>query len=307
MSNYVVGHQNPDTDSICAAITYANLQQELGEDVRAIRVGKINAETEFILDYFDVETPQLVEEVTAEDQVTLVDHNEKSQAISGLEDAEIVGIIDHHRIGDIETGNPIYFRNEAVGCTSTIITKLYQENNVEINDQMAGLLLSAILSDTVIFRSPTSTEVDQELATMLADQLDLDLKDYGVKMFKAGSVVNKLAPKELITNDYKEYEFAGDTIGVGQIEVMDASQVDGIKDDILASIGELVAENDYKFLILLVTDILAEGSQVLMSDDAVEVVEDAFDVGVTDNEVYLDGVLSRKKQIIPVLSDYLTK
>jgi manganese-dependent inorganic pyrophosphatase len=124
MSNYVVGHQNPDTDSICAAITYANLQQELGEDVRAIRVGKINAETEFILDYFDVETPQLVEEVTAEDQVTLVDHNEKSQAISGLEDAEIVGIIDHHRIGDIETGNPIYFRNEAVGCTSTIITKL---------------------------------------------------------------------------------------------------------------------------------------------------------------------------------------
>jgi manganese-dependent inorganic pyrophosphatase len=142
---------------------------------------------------------------------------------------------------------------------------------------------------------------------MLADQLDLDLKDYGVKMFKAGSVVNKLAPKELITNDYKEYEFAGDTIGVGQIEVMDASQVDGIKDDILASIGELVAENDYKFLILLVTDILAEGSQVLMSDDAVEVVEDAFDVGVTDNEVYLDGVLSRKKQIIPVLSDYLTK
>jgi len=307
MSNYVVGHQNPDTDSICAAITYANLQQELGEDVRAIRVGKINAETEFVLDYFDVETPQLVEEVTADDEVTLVDHNEKSQAISGIEDAEIVGIIDHHRIGDIETGNPIYFRNEAVGCTSTIITKLYQENNVEINDQMAGLLLSAILSDTVIFRSPTSTEVDQELATMLADQLDLDLKDYGVKMFKAGSVVNKLAPKELITNDYKEYEFAGDTIGVGQIEVMDASQVDGIKDDILASIGELVAENDYKFLILLVTDILAEGSQVLMSDDAVEVVEDAFDVGVTDNEVYLDGVLSRKKQIIPVLSDYLTK
>ncbi|MGM0502769.1 MAG: manganese-dependent inorganic pyrophosphatase, partial [Bacillota bacterium] len=307
MSNYVVGHQNPDADSICAAITYANLQQELGEDVQAIRTGKINAETEFILDRFDVEAPPLVEEVTAADKVTLVDHNEKSQAIAGIEEAEIVAIIDHHRIGDVETGNPIYFRNEPVGCTSTIVAKLYQEQDVEIDDQMAGLLLSAILSDTVIFRSPTSTTEDQEMAEMLAQQLGVEIKDYGVEMFKAGSVVQKLAPKELVTNDYKEYQFAGDTIGVGQIEVMDANQVEGIKSDILAAIEELVAENNYQFLILLVTDILAEGSLLLMSDDAVAVVEDVFEVDVVNNEVYLDGVLSRKKQVIPVLSDYLTE
>ena len=305
MSNYVVGHQNPDADSICAALTYANLKQELGEDVEAVRIGKINAETKFILDNFDVEAPQLIEEVSAEDQVTLVDHNEKSQAVLGIEDAEIVGIIDHHRIGDIETGNPIYFRNEPVGCTSTIVTKLYQENDVEIDDQMAGLLLSAILSDTVIFRSPTCTETDQKIAKTLAKQLDIDIKDYGVKMFKAGSVVKKLGPKELVTNDYKEYQFAGDTIGVGQIEVMDVNEVNDIKDDILASIEELVTENNYKFLVLLVTDILAEGSLLMMSNDAIDVVEDAFDVEVENNEVYLDGVLSRKKQVIPVLSDYL--
>ena len=307
MSTYVVGHQNPDTDSICAALTYANLKQELGADVEAIRVGKINAETEFILDEFDVAEPKLVEEVTADDQVILVDHNEKSQAVEGIEEAEILEIIDHHRIGDVETGNPIYFRNEPVGCTSTIITKLYQEHNVEISDKMAGLLLSAILSDTVIFRSPTCTEQDQEIAKMLAQQLGVDIKDYGVRMFKAGSVVKKLEPKELVTNDYKEYKFAGDTIGVGQIEVMAVDEVDGIKDDILESIEELVVENDYQFLILLVTDILAEGSLLMVSDSGIEVVENAFDVEVENNEVYLDDVLSRKKQVIPVLSDYLTK
>ncbi|MBM7557490.1 putative manganese-dependent inorganic diphosphatase [Halanaerobacter jeridensis] len=307
MSTYVVGHQNPDTDSICAALTYANLKQELGADVEAIRVGKINAETEFILDEFDVDEPELVEEVTADDQVILVDHNEKSQAVEGIEEAEILEIIDHHRIGDVETGNPIYFRNEPVGCTSTIVTKLYQENDVEISDKMAGLLLSAILSDTVIFRSPTCTETDKEIAEMLAEQLGVDIKNYGVRMFKAGSVVKKLEPKELVTNDYKEYQFAGDTIGVGQIEVMDVDEVDGIKDDILASIEELVEENDYKFLVLLVTDILAEGSLLMVSDSGIEVVENAFDVTVENNEVYLDDVLSRKKQVIPVLSDYLTQ
>ena len=306
MSTYVVGHQNPDTDSICAALTYANLKQELGAEVRAIRAGKINAETEFVLTEFGVEEPKLVEEVTSEDEIILVDHNEKSQAIAGIEAAEIVEIIDHHRIGDIETGNPIYFRNEPVGCTSTIVTKLYQEHGVEISDKMAGLLLSAILSDTVIFRSPTSTEIDKEMAELLAKQLGVDIKDYGVKMFKAGSVVNKLAPKELVTNDYKEYEFDGETIGVGQVEVMDVEQVEGLKEDILTAAEELVAENDYKFLILLVTDILAEGSLALMSDSAIEVVEEAFEVEVGDNEVYLDDVLSRKKQVIPVLSDYLT-
>ena len=307
MSTYVVGHQNPDTDSICAALTYANLKQELGADVEAIRAGKVNAETEFILDEFDIEAPRLVEEVTSEDQVILVDHNEKSQAIDGIEDAEIAGVIDHHRIGDIETGNPIYFRNEPVGCTSTIITKLYQENDVEISDQMAGLLLSAILSDTVIFRSPTCTETDKEFAKMLAQQLGVDIKDYGVKIFKAGSVVKKLSPKELVTNDYKEYEFAGDTVGVGQVEVMDVEQVEGLKEDILTAAEELVVENGYRFLILLVTDILEEGSLLLMSASAIDVVEDAFAVEVENNEVYLDGVLSRKKQVIPVLSDYLTQ
>ncbi|MFO7819319.1 MAG: manganese-dependent inorganic pyrophosphatase [Halanaerobacter sp.] len=307
MSTYVVGHQNPDTDSICAALTYANLKQELGADVEAIRAGKVNAETEFILDEFDIEAPRLVEEVTSEDRVILVDHNEKSQAIDGIAEAEIAGVIDHHRIGDIETGNPIYFRNEPVGCTSTIITKLYQEHDVEISDQMAGLLLSAILSDTVIFRSPTCTETDKEFAEMLAQQLGVDIKDYGVKIFKAGSVVKKLSPQELVTNDYKEYEFAGDRVGVGQVEVMDVEQVEGLKEDILTAAEELVAENGYSFLILLVTDILAEGSLLLMSDSAVEVVEDAFAVEVENNEVYLDGVLSRKKQVIPVLSDYLTQ
>ncbi|GAB6138118.1 manganese-dependent inorganic pyrophosphatase [Halanaerobaculum tunisiense] len=307
MSTYVVGHQNPDTDSICAAIAYANLKQELGADVEPIRAGKVNAETEFILDKFGVEAPQLVEELEQGAEVILVDHNEQSQAIAGVKEAAIQEIIDHHRIGDIETGNPIYFRNEPVGSTATIVTKLYQEQGVEIADQMAGLLLSAILSDTVIFRSPTCTETDKKIANKLATQLGVNIEEYGKEMFKAGSVVSQLEPKELITNDYKEYEFAGETIGVGQIEIMDVNEVADIKEDILAEINNLIAERGYKFLVLMVTDILAEGSLLLFPADTQDIIAEAFEVETEETEVYLEGVLSRKKQVIPVLSDYLTE
>ncbi|TDX48915.1 manganese-dependent inorganic pyrophosphatase [Orenia marismortui] len=306
MSIYVVGHQNPDTDSICAAVTLANLKQELGEDVEAIRCGKVNAETEFILDKFNIEAPKLVEKLNKGDEVFLVDHNEASQAIAGLEEAELTGVVDHHRIGGLETSGPIYFRNETVGCTSTIITKMYKENNVEITDEMAGLLLSAILSDTVIFRSPTCTEEDKEIANELASQLGLDVEEYGKELFKAGSVVNVLSAKELVTNDYKEYEFAGDTIGVGQIEIMSLDEVnDDKKGEILNAIDEIVEEKGYKFLLLMVTDIIEEGSLLLYNPEAKDIIAEAFDVEVEETEVYLDGVLSRKKQIIPVLSDYL--
>ena len=306
MTTYVVGHQNPDTDSICAAVAYANLKQELGADVEPIRAGKVNSETEFVLDRFGVEAPQLVEEVEAGTELILVDHNEKSQAVEGVEAAAIQEIIDHHRIGDVETGNPIYFRNEPVGCSSTIITKLYDEQGVEIDDTTAGLLLSAILSDTVIFRSPTCTEEDKEAAERLAEQLGVEITEYGKQMFKAGSVVNKLEPKELINNDFKEYEFAGATIGVGQLELMELTEVKEMKDELLTAIKEVTAERGYKFLLLMATNILEEGSLLLVTDEAQPVIEAAFEVEVEANEVYLDGVLSRKKQIIPVLSDQLT-
>jgi manganese-dependent inorganic pyrophosphatase len=305
MSIYIVGHQNPDTDSICAAITLANLRKELGEDVEAIRCGKINAETEFVLDKFGVKAPKLVEKVSAGDQVFLVDHNELSQAIAGIEEAEIVGVVDHHRIGGISTGNPIYFRNEPVGCTSTIVTKLYKENNVEINDSMAGLLLSAILSDTVIFKSPTCTKEDKVIVKELAKQLGVDIEEYGKELFQAGSVVNTLSPKELVQNDYKEYEFAGDKIAVGQIEIMSLDEVNADKkEEILAAINELVEAEGYKALLLMITDIMAEGTLLTYNVEARDIVAGAFDVDAGENEVYLDGVLSRKKQIIPVLSDY---
>ncbi len=306
MNIYVVGHQNPDTDSICAAITYANLKKELGEEVEAIRCGKINAETAFILEKFGVEEPKLVEEVTVDDQIILVDHNELSQAIIGADKAKIVGVVDHHRIGGISTGEPVYFRNEAVGSTSTIIAKLYQENSITINDTMAGLLLSAILSDTVIFRSPTCTVEDKAIALQLSEQLGLNVEGYGKELFKAGSVVNVLSTKELVTNDYKEYEFADKKIAVGQIEIMSLDEVNNDKKvEILAVIDELVAEEGYQGLLLMVTDIIAEGTLLLFNLEAKGLVAEAFEVEVSEREVYLDGVLSRKKQIIPVLSEYL--
>ncbi|WP_027339388.1 manganese-dependent inorganic pyrophosphatase [Halonatronum saccharophilum] len=305
MKTYVVGHQNPDTDSICAAVTYANLRKELGEEVEAIRSGKINAETEFVLDKFEVEAPKLVKKLKGDEKVVLVDHNEMSQAISGLDMNQIVGIVDHHRLGGIETDGPIFFKNETVGSTCTIITKLYKENGVEVSDQMAGLLLSAILSDTVIFRSPTCTDVDKEIAKELAKRLDLDIEKYGIELFKAGSVISTLSPREIIENDYKEYEFAGDLIGVGQIEIMSLSEIDEVKEDLLEAIEEIVEEKGYKFLVLMVTDIIAEGSLLLFNNEANSDISQAFSVDVKETEVYLDAVLSRKKQVVPVLSDYL--
>ena len=302
MGNYVIGHQNPDTDSICAALTYANLKQELGEDYQAARIGKINAETEYVLEKYGVEAPELIETVTEADKVVLVDHNELSQAVAGIEAAEVTGVIDHHRIGGVETANPIYFRNEPVGCTCTVVAKIYQEQGVKISDEIAALLLSAILSDTVIFRSPTSTVDDEKIAKQLAKQLAVDIEEYGKELFKAGSVVNKLSPEELIQNDYKEYEFAGQTVGVGQIEVMDAKVVEPIKAELLTAAKNLVAKNDYQFLILMVTDILEEASLVLFTDGAKEFIESGFEAEVKANEVYLPGVLSRKKQVIPVIS-----
>ena len=305
MGNYVVGHQNPDTDSICAALTYANLKSELGEDYQAVRIGKINAETEYVLEKYGIEAPELIEAVTEDDKVVLVDHNELSQAVTGIKDAELTGIIDHHRIGGIETGNPIYFRNEPVGCTCTVVAKIYQEQEVEISDKIAALLLSAILSDTVIFRSPTCTVDDKKIAKQLAKQLDVDIEEYGKELFKAGSVVNKLNPEELIQNDYKEYEFAGQTIGVGQIEVMDVEVVKPIKEEVLTAAKDLVEKNNYQFLVFMVTDILKEASLLLFTDAAKEFIEASFEAEVKANEVYLPGVLSRKKQVIPVLSKEL--
>ncbi|SJZ33845.1 putative manganese-dependent inorganic diphosphatase [Selenihalanaerobacter shriftii] len=239
-------------------------------------------------------------------EVILVDHNEKSQAVEGIAEATLLEVIDHHRLGDLETLEPILVRNEPVGSTATIVAKLYSEYGIALSEEIAGILLAAILSDTVIFRSPTCTLVDREVANNLAEIIDEDIEKIGRSIFKAGSVLNKLEPRELILNDFKEYAFNEVKIGVGQIEIMDLEEFKKQDMQILTALQKLKEEKSLNYIFLMVTDILNEGSLLLFNKQAGSLVKRSFVSEDREIGVYLTGVMSRKKQIIPILSKMLT-
>ncbi|MFC7009747.1 manganese-dependent inorganic pyrophosphatase [Halalkalicoccus salilacus] len=299
---YVIGHQQPDTDTICSALAYARLKQAQGADVVPARAGTVNPETRFVLDRWDVEIPTLIDDAVA-DRLILVDHNEYSQAVSGARDAEIVEIVDHHRIGDIETSDPIFFRNEPVGSTATILTQLYDEADETIDTETAGLLLSGLLSDTVVLRSPTTTDTDQVIADRLAETAGVDYEEYGKELLQQKSKLGEKQPREMVLSDFKEFEFGSHYVGIGQIETVEQEVVLEQRDAILAAMNELVTERDYTVLLLLVTDVLAEESTVLIAGDHVDTVESALDTTVRDQEAVLPGVMSRKKQVVPPLKN----
>lgn len=188
----IFGHKNPDTDTICSAIAYADLKVKLGLEAEAVRLGEVNGETQFALDFFNVDAPRLVETVANEtNSVILVDHNERQQSVSDIDQVQITEVIDHHRIANFETSQPLYYRAEPVGCTATILNKLYKENNVEITKPIAGLMLSAIISDSLLFKSPTCTEQDIAAAKELAEIAGVDASVYGLDMLKAGADLSK--------------------------------------------------------------------------------------------------------------------
>lgn len=301
---YVLGHKNPDTDSISSAITYANMKREEGMDAVAARCGEINPETSYVLDRFDMEAPQLVDEVSG-NKVILVDHNEYSQAVDGARDAEIVGVLDHHRVGDVQTDGPINFHIEPIGSTSTIIAQRYMDKDIEMTEGIKGLLLSAILSDTVVFRSPTSTPKDEKIGRKLAKDLGLDVEEYGKEMFKAKSKLGEKGTREIVLGDFKEFEMGEDLIGIGQVETVTPEEVIERKDGILESMQNVVDDRDYTFLILLVTDLLNENSETLFVGEKSDVFESTFDVEIHKNSAFLEDVLSRKKQVVPPLREVL--
>jgi manganese-dependent inorganic pyrophosphatase len=242
-------------------------------------------------------------------KIVLVDHNEISQAIDGIETAEILEIIDHHKLGSIETINPIYFRNQPVGCTSTIVYQMYCENGVEIDKAMAGLMCSAILSDTLMFRSPTCTPQDREAVENLAKIAGIVPEEYAQEMFKAGSDLSSKTPEEIFYTDYKNFESAGIKFGVGQITSLNASDLENIKPSLSKFMEELVKKGDRNMLFIMLTNIIDESTTLLFKgEDAKEVVENGFGVKCTDGEtVYVPGMVSRKKQLIPQLLSAMSK
>ena len=193
----VFGHKNPDTDTICSAISYAELKKAQGADIEAVRLGELNSETAFVLDYFQVTAPRLVQTVANEvSEVALVDHNERQQSVDDIDDVTVTAVVDHHRIANFETSDPLYYRAEPVGCTTTILLKMFRENEVEVSKTVAGLMLSAIISDTLLFQSPTCTQEDKVAAQKLAQIADVDIQSYGMEMLKAGAPQLPLLPAD---------------------------------------------------------------------------------------------------------------
>ncbi|AKX95273.1 putative manganese-dependent inorganic diphosphatase [Neomoorella thermoacetica] len=424
----VIGHQRPDTDSIAAAIGYAALRNKTdGGGFQAARCGKLNGETEFVLSYFDVPVPPLVNDVRArvkdvldggllfiqpgatvrqagifmrqhgvktlavvdenrhllglftvgdlarllleawdtgnvpmdepvykvmqsdnlvifnqDDLITevrrtmletryrnypvvddnhclvgliaryhllamrgkrviLVDHNEKSQAVPGIEEAETVEIIDHHRVADIETAEPIMVRNEPVGSTATIIARMYKERGLDPDAAIAGVLCAAILSDTLLFKSPTTTQVDKELAAWLADIAGLDVANFGREMFRAGSSLRGRSGREIILEDFKSFNFGSNRVGIGQIEIIDPDTLPVGRDELQAELEKLQAEKQYDLVVLMVTDLMRNGTELLFAGPQGRAVELAFNVTPGEKSVFLPGVMSRKKQVVPPL------
>ena len=299
----VFGHQNPDTDAIGAAIAFANLQKELGKDAEAVALGEPNEETAFALNHFGLTAPRVVETVANEvEQVMLVDHNEFQQSAADIEKVEILAVVDHHRIANFQTANPLYYRAEPVGCTSTIILKLYKENNVEVPKNIAGMMLSAIVSDTLLFKSPTCTQEDVQAAKELAEIAGVDLEDYGLEMLKAGTNLGTKSAAELIDLDAKSFPMGGSNLRIAQVNTVDLAEVFLRQAELESAMQEANAANGYDLFVLVVTNILDSDSEILIVGEPKENVEKAFNVTLDNNRALLKGVVSRKKQVVPQLT-----
>lgn len=304
---YVTGHKSPDTDSIAAAISYSYLKRQLGMDAVAARAGEPNKETKFALDYFKVEAPVLLTNVARKSEsdektkIILVDHNESKQCVDGIKDADVLELIDHHRLGDFETESPIFILIRPVGCVNTVIYGLYKQNGVKPSREVAGMMLSAIISDTVLFRSPTCTEEDKKAVKELAEIAGVDYEKYGMDMLKAGADISDYPAEKLAHNDTKEFEAGGKTFSCGQISVMDVDPINAKKADIMKALEATKAEKDYEASYLMVTNILTEDTFLWFTKGAEEAAEKAFGKKAEDGMVYLPKVMSRKKQVAPFL------
>lgn len=300
----VFGHKNPDTDTICSALIYAELKNKLGFEAEAVRLGEVNGETNYALNYFGVAAPRLVETVAGEaSEVILVDHNERQQSASDIDQVRVVEVIDHHRIANFETSHPLYYRAEPVGCTTTILNKLYKENNVEVSQQIAGLMLSAIISDTLLLKSPTCTQQDIDAAHELAEIAGVKVDSYGLDMLKAGADLSDKTVAQLISLDAKEFSMGGSKVEIAQVNAVDTNDVLSRQAEIEAALTQIINDKGLDLFVFVVTDILNNDSVALALGRAARAVEQAYNVTLENNTAVLKGVVSRKSQIVPVLTE----
>lgn len=295
---YVFGHQKPDTDTICSAIALANLEQALGNEATAYKLGNVNKETAYALNYFDVKEPATLSSVNEDCEVALVDHNEFSQSAQGIEKASIKMIIDHHKV-KFESKDPVFFIAEPIGCTSSIIYKLYKQNDVEITKKLAGMMLSAIISDTLLFKSPTCTEEDKKIATKFAQIAEVDLTTYGTDMLKAGTDISDFTPFQVINIDSKEFSDKNAKFEISQVNAVDLDSVFSRQSELEDAIQKEIKDKNLDFYMFAATDILNANSKIIAIGNKADTVEKAFGVTLDNNTAMLDNVVSRKKQMLP--------
>jgi manganese-dependent inorganic pyrophosphatase len=303
---FVFGHKNPDTDSITSAISYAYLKQQLGMNAEAVRLGVVTNETAYALDYFGFEAPRLIEKASSEvAQVILVDHNEKQQSVDDLDDVQVIEVVDHHRIANFTTNDPLYYRAEPVGCTATILNKLYKENGIEIPKNIAGLMLSAIISDSLLFKSPTFTDEDRAAAEEMIAIAGVDVQEYGLAMLKAGADLSDKTLEDLVKLDAKEFAINDVKVEIAQVNAIDINEVMDRQADLEDLLFRVIAEKGLDLFLFVVTDILNNDSIVLALGKEADRASAAFNVVLVNNTATLKGVVSRKKQIVPVLTEAL--
>lgn len=304
----IFGHRNPDTDSICSALAYADLKTRTGADVEAVRLGSVSAETQFVLDAFNTAPPRLVESVAAEaSHVILVDHNERQQSAIDIDDVTIAEVIDHHRIANFETAGPLYYRAEPVGCTSTIVFKMFKESGVAVSPQIGGLMLSAIVSDTLLLKSPTCTPEDVAAAQELAPIAGVDLQTYGLQLLKAGASLRERSIAQLISTDSKEFPMGRAKVEIAQVTAVDVDEVLCRQDELEAAMRDTIAAKGLDLFLFVITDILNNDSIAVVLGPRAAAVEAAFGVTLENNRALLTGVVSRKLQIVPVLTETFSK
>ena len=302
MKELVFGHKNPDTDAIVAAKAYSYLQNKLGADTEAVALGEPNEETQFVLDYFKEPAPRVIKTASNEvDAVMLIDHNEAQQSVDDIKDVQVTHVVDHHRIANFETSAPLYYHAEPLGCSSTIILKEFKQHGVEVPANIAGMMLSAIISDTLLLKSPTTTDEDVAAVKELAKIAGVDYEKYGLDMLKAGTNLASKSDETLISQDAKSFDMNGTQVRVDQINTVDLNEVFDREDGLRAAIEKQNKENGYDLFLLMVTNILNSDTRLLVVGEPQSVVEQAFGKKLEDNKMDLPGVVSRKKQIVPPL------
>lgn len=302
----VFGHQNPDTDAIASSYAFAYLAKNAYKmDAEVVALGEPNEETAFALDYFDVTAPRVVESAKAEgvDTVILTDHNEFQQSLTDISDVTIFGVVDHHRVANFETANPLFMRVEPVGSASSIVYRMYKENNLEVPKEIAGLLLSGLISDTLLLKSPTTHMTDHKVAEELANLAGVNLEEYGMSLLKAGTNLASKSEAELIDIDAKTFELNGNAVRVAQVNTVDIAEVLERQDAIEAAISDAIVKEGYSDFVLMITDIVNSNSEILALGSNMDKVEAAFNFKLENNHAYLPGAVSRKKQVVPQLTE----